>query len=317
MISPYMQNAVIQLFIVSVLCVGFSFSYQLERFPNFSYVTLSKIGTIISFSMTRLMGLNPYLSWPVAAVSCGLVSVLIFLLVVRPITSRGRDKVSLSIAMLALSMVLSTLVAMFSYWVIVNTGYSSEEFMLRNFDLRFYGYPGVLLISAPVCLVVILFLAVFLSKTTYGTTLRAVSNNEELAAVLGINTYRSHLLSWFISGFLTGLAGAIIPLWRATPVNFSDELLVTVMAGCFIGGIDNLYGAVLGALIVVVSKKGMQDNIIAVLRKNNCEIWLHEFGFSVRGLPQLTPFIILWLVLLIEPAGIAGIAKRISRRLRR
>lgn len=312
-----MQNAIIQVFIVAVLCVGFSFSYQLERFPNFSYITLSKIGTIVTFTMTRLMELNPYLSLPVAAVSCGLVSVLIFLLVVRPITSRGRDKVALSIAMLALSILLSTLVAIFSYWVIVSTGYSSEEFMLRNYDLRFYGYPGVLLISPPVCITVILVLAVFLYRTSYGTTLRAVSNNKELAAVLGINTYHSHLVSWFISGFLTGLAGAIIPLWRATSVNFSDDLLVTVMAGCFIGGIDNLYGAVLGAVIVVLSKKGMQDNIIAVLRKNNCEIWLHEFGFSVRGLPQLIPFIILWLVLLIEPAGIAEIARRISRRIRR
>ncbi|MBD3171803.1 hypothetical protein GF326_04970 [Candidatus Bathyarchaeota archaeon] len=316
MLTPYAQNAIMQIFIVALLCVGFSFSYQLEKFPNLSYVTLSKFGALTAYTLTKLMDYNPYLALPTASIVCGLISVLIYTLIIQPINRRGRGKISLTIATLALSTVLSTLVAMFSYWVLVTTGQSSKEFLLRNYDFTYQGYPGVLFVSPIVSILVLVALTLTLYKTSFGTTLRAVSDNEELAAVLGINTYQRHLWSWFISGALTGLAGSIIPFWRATPLGYADDLLVFVMAGCFIGGIDSLYGAVIGSVIVVLSLKGMQDNVIAVLRQNNCEIWLYEFGFYVHGLPQLTPYIILWLVLLIEPSGLAGLARKIARKLR-
>lgn len=58
----------------------------------------------------------------------------------------------------------------------------------------------------------VLLLHLFLTRYRFGIALRATAENEDLASSLGVNIFRVHVASWFISGALASLAGGIIPL---------------------------------------------------------------------------------------------------------
>jgi len=46
-----------------LLCIGFSFTHMIEKFPNFAHISYANIGTIFIYTLVRLMGWNPYASW--------------------------------------------------------------------------------------------------------------------------------------------------------------------------------------------------------------------------------------------------------------
>ena len=72
-----------------LLCIGFSFTHMMEKFPNFAHISYANIGTLFAYTLVRLMGWNPYASWPVAALFNGFTAVGIYLLIVRPMRKRG------------------------------------------------------------------------------------------------------------------------------------------------------------------------------------------------------------------------------------
>ena len=202
MISDAVIGIIIQMGMVVLLCIGFTFTYQIEGFPNFAHIGFTLIGTTITFTMTKLMGINPYLSWPVSMVLCGLLGVALYVLLVNPIKRRRDGNIALTLAFYALSIVIETVVGVYSYWIVISKHETTRGFVLKNFDFTISGIPGVAIMTplASACLVVILY--VFLSRTRYGLAIRAVSENEDLSAVFGINTSRVHMASWFIVGAL-------------------------------------------------------------------------------------------------------------------
>lgn len=72
------------------------------------------IGTTITFTMTKLMCINPYLSWPVSMILCGLLGVALYVFMVNPIKRRDGN-IAITIAFYALSIVIETVVGVYSY----------------------------------------------------------------------------------------------------------------------------------------------------------------------------------------------------------
>lgn len=138
-------------------------------------------------------------------------------------------------------------------------------------------------------------LNVFLYVSRFGIAMRATSEDEFLAASLGVNIHRIHVASWFISGALAGLAGAIIPLWMGTSIDYSDILLVNVMAGSVLGGLTSVTGAIVGGFLVASAKKSLTYTLMRVL------------GTWVGGYEELIPIVFLFTILAIEPNGITAI----------
>jgi branched-chain amino acid transport system permease protein len=87
----------------------------------------------------------------------------------------------------------------------------------------------------------------------------------------------------------------MLPMWRTTSVNFSDELLVMVMAGCVMGGLGGIYGAIIGGFLVAISQKLLTYLLIQV------------FGIWIANYEALMPIIFLLTVLAIEPNGLMAI----------
>jgi len=127
-----------------------------------------------------------------------------------------------------------------------------------------------------------------------GLSLRAVAENEALAATMGINTERAHCISWFISGALSALVGSIMTMYRGMAISGTEAMIVSVMSGAILGGVNNIYGAIIGGLFVAFA----QD-------------WLRKFfyifvGLAVEKWQGLLPMMFLVSALIFFPNGILG-----------
>lgn len=304
MISDAIISIIIQMGMVVLLCIGFTFTYQIEGFPNFAHIGFTLIGTTITFTMTKLLGINPYLSWPVSMFLCGLLGVAFYVFLVNPIKRRRDGNIAITIAFYALSNVIETVVGVYSYWIVISRHETTRGFVLKKFDFTFLGIPGVAIMTplASVCLVVVLY--VFLSRTRFGLAIRAVSENEDLSAVFGINTGRIHMASWFIVGALAGLAGSIIPLWTSMRGSFGGEMLVTVMAGSIIGGLDSIYGAVIGGVLITLFQEGL--TFVVMNFETHGRPLLIDFSLIILGFSKLIPIIFIFVILMLMPEGITG-----------
>jgi branched-subunit amino acid ABC-type transport system permease component len=300
----------VQATVIIILCIGFTLTYMMEKFPNFGHTAIATVGTIISFSLLRIFGYNPYSTWLVSTTACGLLAMGLYLLVVRPIKTNGANVITLSFVFFAIAIVVGSMVNVFSYWFKYNQGFNAQGFNLTPFDFSWQGYPGVLVVSLPLCAVIVITLYLFFTRVRLGIAVRAVAENEPLAAILGVNTYIIHIFSWFLTGALAGLAGAIIPLWRYTGLGYSDTFLVLVMAGSVLGGIQSIAGAVIGGFLLSIVEKGLTLWMMEVFG-----VWTADWGGLISPLLIIT-------VMMIEPEGIMGILdnpnhpiRNLSRRL--
>jgi branched-chain amino acid transport system permease protein len=127
-----------------------------------------------------------------------------------------------------------------------------------------------------------------------GVAMRATAEDPELASVLGININQIQLFSWFLTGGLACLAGAMIPMWFQSSPSTGAIMITSIMAGSLLGGFDSIYGSVIGGAVV-----GMSEIILTYWGQAIIGVWFGEYR-------PMVPMIFLVTVLLIEPQGLKG-----------
>jgi branched-chain amino acid transport system permease protein len=265
-----------------------------EKFPNFAHTAIATFGTVLSFSLVRIVGFDPYTTIPLSMLFCALISLFLYVCVVRPIKATGAREITLTFAFFALAQVMSSIVNVYSYWYMLSQGYHASGFSLVSYDFAWDGYPGVLIVTFPVCAALVLALWYFLTKIKYGIAFRAVAEDEALASSLGVDVKLVHMLTWVITGALAGLAGALIPLWRYTGLGYNDEFLMLVMAGSVLGGINSVAGAVIGGFVAATSQKVLGAIAIAI------------YGIDAAAYESLYPSLFIFVILMLEPEGMIG-----------
>jgi branched-chain amino acid transport system permease protein len=146
----------------------------------------------------------------------------------------------------------------------------------------------VLLITIPVLLVLIWLV----QSTRQGKAMRATAQDKDAAAMMGINVNRTISFTFAIAGGLAGAAGVVYTLY-ATSVKFDTgfQLGLIAFTAAVLGGIGNLPGAVLGALV------------IGLIQAFNEGLSWHTPGSSWT---QSIVFSILILILVFRPEGLLG-----------
>ena len=157
-----------------------------------------------------------------------------------------------------------------------------------------------------VALIAMALLFWFLNRTRAGKSMRAYSDNEDLALLSGINPERVVLITWAIVAVLLVLAGTLYGLDKSFRPFTYFQLLLPFFAAAILGGLGNPMGAVIGGYVVALSEMGVTY------------AWRRFFSYLLpedwmpAGLMQILPvdykfavtFAILVLVLLFRPTGI-------------
>ena len=151
-----------------------------------------------------------------------------------------------------------------------------------------------------VCTVMAIVIAFAYQRSRFGRRLRATREDPRAAEASGIHVHRERLVAFVISGALAGFAGALLvhELGSITVDQVSLELTFITLAMLVIGGMQSIWGAVLGALLI----SGLNSFL------NEAEQGIH-IGFYVN-LPDGSRLValgaVMALVLILRPSGLTG-----------
>ncbi|MEL7104614.1 MAG: branched-chain amino acid ABC transporter permease [Pseudomonadota bacterium] len=161
-------------------------------------------------------------------------------------------------------------------------------------------------ITVVVAIIVVALLFWFLEKTRTGKSMRAFSDNEDLALLSGINPERVVMITWLIVAALATIAGTLYGLDKSFRPFTYFQLLLPIFAAAIVGGLGSPLGAIAGGFVIAFSEVG-----ITYAWKKVATYALPE-GLQPDGLAQLlstdykfaVAFTILILVLLFKPTGL-------------
>jgi len=157
-----------------------------------------------------------------------------------------------------------------------------------------------------VTIVVVSILFWFLNKTKTGKSMRAYSDNEDLALLSGIDPKKVVMITWVIAAVLATIGGALYGLDKSfKPFTYFNNML-PIFAAAIVGGIGNPFGAFLGGYVIAFSE------ILLTYAYRKFFIYIMPGSFEPDSLIQLlstdykfaVSFSILVIVLLFRPSGI-------------
>jgi branched-chain amino acid transport system permease protein len=280
--------------IVALCAVGLSMIYGTTGLVNFAHGELVTFGALIAY-LVNTMSSGPQLPFVVAAVigvaATGLLGAACELGIFRPMVHRRSGAVSRMLVSIGLALFLRYL-----YEVIFDASPRSfrqyaapSPVKLGPVELPVRDY-----VIIAICFVVLVAVAVLLTRSRLGTAVRAVADERELSSASGIDVERVVLLVWISGAALAGLGGIMLGLGsEGVQWNMGFRVLLTVFAAVILGGLGSPFGAMAGGLVVgIASQVGTY--------------WLpSDMQFAIA-------LVILILVLLIRPQGIFGVRERIG-----
>jgi len=279
---------------LTLLSIGFTLTYLTSKIPNFAHGTYAGIGIYVSYTFSKILNISPYLGFPLAFIVGGIFSVIIYLVVIKVLTNMGGGAIVLTISTLAIQIFLTALIQIYAFWLRERYSTYTMAFLLKDADFELAGFPGIFIVSISMTIALVIALHFMLTKTKMGVAMRATAEDPELASVLGININQIQLFSWFLTGGLACLAGAMIPLWFQSTPSSGAMMITSIMAGSLLGGFDSIYGSVIGGAIV-----GMSEIMLTTWGSALIGVWVGEYR-------PMVPMIFLVIVLMIEPDGLQG-----------
>ncbi|MFD2739238.1 branched-chain amino acid ABC transporter permease [Sulfitobacter aestuarii] len=162
---------------------------------------------------------------------------------------------------------------------------------------------GITVITA---IVVVALLFWFLNRTRSGKSMRAYSDNEDLALLSGINPERVVMITWLIVAALATVAGVLYGLDKTFKPFTYFQLLLPIFAAAIVGGLGNPIGAIAGGFVIAFSEVTITyawKKVLGYLMPESIEpsslvqLMSTDYKFAVS-------FVILLIVLLFKPTGL-------------
>ncbi|HMB77459.1 MAG TPA: branched-chain amino acid ABC transporter permease [Kiloniellaceae bacterium] len=162
------------------------------------------------------------------------------------------------------------------------------------------------LISVAMAILCVALLFWFLNRTRAGKSMRAYSDNEDLALLSGVNPDRVVAIAWVLAGALAAIAGSLYGLDKSYKPFTYLQLLLPIFAAAIVGGIGSPLGAITGGYVIAFSE------VMLTYPYKKFIAYLGPADWAPQGLAQLlatdykfaVSFMILVMVLILRPTGI-------------
>jgi branched-chain amino acid transport system permease protein len=277
--------------IYALIALGYTMVYGILQMINFAHADVYMVGAFTAYYAAKWMGLenSPGLSTlaillVTAMVVCSLLGLAIERFAYRPL--RNSPKLNVLITAIGVSLLLE-----FSGQVIFGADPKVFPEVMKDFVISSFG--GIDLKSSDVTvlgvsLIAMVALNFIIQKTKTGRAMRAVSTNAPVAAMFGVNTNR--IISFtFIVGSSLAAIGSILVGMKYPKIEPLMGMMIGMKAfvAAVLGGIGNIQGAVLGALIMGLS----EELVVAYLSST----YRDALAFGI-----------LIVILILKPAGLLG-----------
>jgi branched-chain amino acid transport system permease protein len=268
--------------IYALVALGFVFVYRATGMINFAQGDMTTAGAFVAFWAVTVLHLPLLIGWLVSFVVLAFIGAAMYYAVYRPLANRSL--ISVGIGTLGVALVIRGALT-----VKFGPNPSSLASPFGNGVVR---AGPVIISSQDVAIILIVALLVTLQAlifryTFVGKSLRAISEDREIAQLLGLRVNRLLLGSIIYGAVLAALAGVLLAPILSVSVNLGWELGLTAFAASIIGGFGSMPGALLGGVLLGVGGEFAQRYVPA-------------------GFADTVVYALVLLVLLLRPAGIVS-----------
>ena len=301
--------------------IGVTLIYGILRFANFAYGDLMAFGTMFTILITwyfQSVGISfgplptALLALPFAIIITILFSLVIDKLVFSYYRIKKSPPVTIAMVSIGVMFVINAIVR-----IIIGPFdrrfFDGEKFIIKANEFKEMtglseglSIKSTQVLTLVVTIIVVSILFWFLNKSKTGKSMRAFSDNEDLALLSGISPSRVVMITWTIAAILATIAGVLYGLDKSfKPFTYFNNLL-PIFAAAIVGGIGNPVGAFLGGYVIAFSE------IIITYAYKKFFIYILPESLEPNTLIQLlstdykfaVSFTILVFVLLFRPTGI-------------
>ncbi len=236
-----------------ILAVGLSVTMGLMNFINLAHGAFAMVGGYITVLLMQRLGLPFLLALPAAFFGAALLGALLERTLYRPLYHRPHlDQVLFSIGLVFMAIAgvdyfigSSQQILQLPAWLKGRTELGSGAWQLGM------GHYRLFIIA--VCVVLTVVLQLILSRTRFGSRLRASVDDQRVAAGLGINVNRVFLTTFAVGSGLAGLGGALGAEVLGLDPNFPLKFMVYFLIVVAVGGTSSISGPLLAALLLGIA----------------------------------------------------------------
>lgn len=291
--------------VYAIFALGYTLVYSILGIINLAHGAIFTLGAYFTYALMGgnfgFSGLLANAALPVklpftialilGSILAGLIGVIMERLAFKPLRRKGSDPLLTVVSSLGVAVVIVNLIQYLlgaeSYTFPADTFGNLPAAI--NFGSAEHPIPirTVQLIIFVVSLIVVSMITYFVNYTKYGKAMQAIAEDQITASLLGINTDKFIIITFFISSFLAGLAGTLV----ASSVSIAGPYFgigfgLRGLAVIVLGGLGSIPGAVLGGLVI---------GIIEALVPG-----------EYSGYKDAVAFGILFMMLLVRPQGLLG-----------
>jgi len=295
--------------IYALIALGYTMVYGIIELINFAHGDIFMIGTLICISIFGAFGITNSSTAPTgfsmvgillltlvgSMVLCAVLGVVIERVAYRPL--RNAPRLAPLISAIGVSLILEDIGKLWKGITIVSF---PQIFPNVTYYLGPVSFSSVDILVIVVALVLMVALQWMVNSTRMGRAMRAVAQDREAAALMGVNVNRIIAVTFFIGAALAGAAALIWGLkYGSTQFTLGFQLGLFAFTAAVLGGIGNLVGAMLGGVLI-----GLVEALATLIPDSTNG----GFGLPHGGAAwhEALIFLILILILVFRPSGLLG-----------
>ena len=295
--------------IYALIALGYTMVYGIIELINFAHGDIFMIGTFVCVAIFSAFGITISSSPPTgfalvgvlvitllgAMVVCAVLGVVIERVAYRPL--RNAPRIAPLISAIGVSLILEDVAKL---WKGINFITFPRIFPQVFYPLGPITISSINILVLVVALVLMVALQWLVTRTRIGRAMRAVAQDREAAALMGVNVDRIISITFFIGASLAGAAGFIYGLQYGSTIFYLGFTLgLFAFTAAVLGGIGNLVGAMLGGLLIGV----IEALATLIPDSNQGGIGLPHGGAAWH---EAVIFVVLILILIFRPSGLLG-----------
>jgi branched-chain amino acid transport system permease protein len=281
LVSQLLVNGIVNGSHYALLGLGFGLIFGPTRITHFAYGPLYALSAYACWATAVPLGLPLWVAAPVGVVAGGLSGVATYRVLYRPFERRQSPSLVVLIASLGFFIVLEN---------VIGIAFGSDTKVVARFNADVILLGDVVFTSVQIWQVLALLvvgssLALFLTRSDYGKAVMAMTDNPEMARIIGIDTVTVSTLAFALGSAVAAVPAVLILLKEgATPYMGFTAVFMGFVA-VVVGGIGSLRGAVIGGLAL-----GLVESL---------GTWQIPTEWQ-----STIAFVVLFLVLLFKPRGL-------------
>ncbi|MEW6033716.1 MAG: branched-chain amino acid ABC transporter permease [Chloroflexota bacterium] len=285
----FLTNGILVGGVYAVVALGIVLIYKATRVFNFAVGEMMVVGGFLCWSLLAWAGVPVWPSFLVALLGSFVLGLIIERLSLRPLI--GQPLLAAIMATLAVSSILRGVVIL--GWSAYTVSFPTPIFPEAPLWVAGVSLSQGLLLSFVLAMVAFALFVFFFQRTKTGLAMRATAEDHQVARATGVRVTRVFALTWAIAGVLAAIGGIMVSDRMALGVTETAAVGLKAFPAVLFGGLDSIPGAIVGGIAV-----GVLENLAS--------------GLIDPKIGEVTPYVILLLVLLFKTEGLFGL-KRIER----